>query len=148
MLATVAWDMHGDAGVTVLREPLYGNSREEALKNCPAHLKQFIYLWKRFIDDILLIWLGSWEESCKFFNYLNSFHMTIKFDEPYYNKDDNSCNFLNLKISIDDGVIHTDLYRKPTDKPHALLPSSAHPNHITTNIEYCVQYGFPLAPHL
>ena len=62
--------------------------------------------------------------------------MTIKFDQPCYNQDENSCNFLDLKISILDGIIHTDLYRKPTDKPRALLPSSAHPNHIPTNIVY------------
>ena len=45
-------------------------------------------------------------------------------------------NFLDLKISIVDGLIKTDLYRKPTDKPRALLPSSAHPNHVPTNIVY------------
>ena len=100
-----------------------GSLEKKLLENCPAFLKQFIYLWKRFIDYILLIRLGSWEEFCEFFNYLNSFHTTIEFDKPCYNKDENSCNFLNLKISIDHGVIHTDLYRKPTDKPRALLPS-------------------------
>ena len=33
-------------------------------------------------------------------------------------------------------MIGTDLYRKETDKPSALLPSSAHPGHITPNIVY------------
>ena len=117
-----------------------GILEKKLLENCPAHLKHFIYLWKRFIDDILLIWLGSLEEFRDFFNYLNSYHTTIKFDEPCHNQDENSCNFLDLKISIHDGVIHTDLYRKPTDKPRALLPSSAHPNHITTNIVYSMAF--------
>ena len=37
-------------------------------------------------------------------------------------------------------MIRTDLYRKPTDKPRALLPSSAHPNHIPTNIIYSMAF--------
>ena len=41
-----------------------------------------------------------------------------------------------------DGVLSTDLYRKETDKPTALLPSSAHPGHITGNIVYSM--GFRL----
>ena len=109
---------------------------KKMIANCPPHLKQFNYLWKRFIDDILLFWSGSWQQFIEFFNYLNNFHTTIKVDDPCYYPDDNSCNFLDLKISIVNGIIHTDLYRKSTDKPRALLPSSAHPNHIPTNIVY------------
>ena len=41
-----------------------------------------------------------------------------------------------------DGVLSTDLYRKETDKPTALLPSSAHPGNITGNIVYSM--GFRL----
>ena len=109
---------------------------KKMIEHCPAHLKQFIYLWRRFIDDILVFWSGTWQQFLEFFNFLNQFHNTIKFDEPCFNPTENSCNFLDLKISIVDGYIHTDLYRKPTDKPRALLPSSAHPNHIPTNIVY------------
>ena len=36
--------------------------------------------------------------------------------------------------------IHTDLYRKNTDKPTALLPSSAHPGHIVPNIVYSMGF--------
>ena len=77
---------------------------------------------------------------------LNNFYFygedlsTIKFDTPCYNAEDNSCNFLDLKISIKDGVIRTDLYRKPTDKPRALLPSSAHPTHIQQNIIHSMAF--------
>ena len=34
----------------------------------------------------------------------------------------------------------TDLYRKDTDKPRALLPTSAHPNHIPSNIIYSMAF--------
>ena len=46
--------------------------------------------------------------------------------------------FLNIKIKS--GKIITDLYRKETSKPSALLPSSAHPNHITANIAYSLAF--------
>ena len=64
----------------------------------------------------------------------------MKFDTPCYNSEDNSCNFLDLKISVNDGKIRTDLYRKDTDKPRALLPTSAHPNHIPSNIVYSMAF--------
>ena len=76
----------------------------------------------------------------EFFNFLNSFHPTIKFYEPQHNSEDNSCEFLDLKISIQNGKISTDFYRKDTAKPRALLPSSAHPGHITSNIVYSMAF--------
>ena len=118
----------------------YGVLEKKILQNCPQHLKQHIFLWKRFIDDILVIFTGSWEQFEEFFEYLNSTHPTIKYDEPYYYSDTNSCNFLDLKISITENRIRTDLFRKHTDKPRALLPSSAHPNHIPNNIVYSMAF--------
>ena len=88
----------------------------------------------------MIFWNGTWDQFLEFFDYMNGCHHTIKFDIPCYNAEDNSCNFLDLKISIKDGVIRTDLYRKPTDKPRALLPSSAHPTHITQNIIYSMAF--------
>ena len=99
-----------------------------------------MHTWKRYIDDVLVIWTGSDTEFEEFFNFLNYFHTTIKFDEPQHNSEDNSCEFLDLKISIKDGKIATDLYRKDTAKPRALLPSSAHPGHITSNIVYSMAF--------
>ena len=45
---------------------------ENALKN--YHLKPLI--WKRFIDDIFLIWTHGKDELTKFVKYLNSLHNT------------------------------------------------------------------------
>jgi hypothetical protein len=44
-----------------------------------------------------------------------------------------------LTIQIKNEKI-TDLYRKETDKPSALLPSSAHPGHIPKDIVYSIGY--------
>ena len=113
-----------------------GRLEKLLLENCPEHLKSFLHTWKRFIDDILVIWTGSDTEFREFFDLLNSFHWTIKFDEPQHDSENNSCEFLDLKISIESGKIVTDLFRKDTAKQRALLPSSAHPGHITPNIVY------------
>jgi hypothetical protein len=64
---------------------------DNLLSKMPIHLKTGIHIWLRYIDDILLIWIGTDNELEQFMNYLNTFHPTIKFDEPEYNKDDNSC---------------------------------------------------------
>ena len=117
-----------------------GLLEKKMLNACPVNLKQHLLLWKRFIDDILIIWEGSWELFQEFFNFINNFHKTMKFDEPNYASESNSCDFLDLKISIHEGQIHTDLFRKPTDKPRALLPSSAHPSHIFHNIVYSMAF--------
>ena len=39
-----------------------GVLEKRMIQNCPPHLKQFIYLWKRFIGDILLFWSGTWKQ--------------------------------------------------------------------------------------
>ena len=85
-------------------------------------------------------WSGSHSEFEEFFNFINSYHPTIKFDPPQHNEEDNSCNFLDLKISIENSKIQTDLYRKETSNPRALLPSSAHPGHVTHNIVYSMAF--------
>ena len=117
-----------------------GKLEKLMLSRCPEALTKFLHTWKRFIDDILLIWTGTEEEFQLFFNFLNTFHPTIKFDDPQHNPEDNSCDFLDMRISIKDGKITTDLFRKETSKPRALLPSSAHPGHITPNIVYSMAF--------
>ena len=119
---------------------IIGTRETILLSKCPGNLKQFLHTWRRFIDDIFIIWSGSCSQFDDFFNFINSFHPTIKFDPPQHNEEDNSCNFLDLKISIENCKIQTDLYRKETSKPRALLPSSAHPGHITPNIVYSMAY--------
>ena len=88
----------------------------------------------------MVIWTGSEEQFEEFFQFLNSFHPTIKFDDPMNNSEGNFCEFLDLKISIEEGKICTDLFRKETSKPTALLPSSANPRHIIHNIVYSMAF--------
>ena len=97
--------------------------------------ENFIIFLKRFIDDYLIFWTGSEEQLLKFMTKLNSKHPTIKFTCSY-NLEERSTNFLDLKITVTDDGIITDLYRKETDRIQYLLPSSCHPAHTFNNIPY------------
>ena len=44
--------------------------------------------------------------------------------------------FLYTSLQIKDGRIVSDLYQKPSDHNKYLLPSSAHPSHVTSSTPY------------
>ena len=56
-----------------------------------APLKPSFY--KRYIDDILILWPHSEAELNNFLSFLNNFHPTIKFSSEY---DKNKITFLDL----------------------------------------------------
>jgi peptide-methionine (R)-S-oxide reductase len=101
-------------------------------------------LWKRYIDDIFMLWHGTKQELIQFISFLNSFHPTIKFkciEGEHFNFETRSVDFLDTTIFIDDdGFIQTTLYSKPNKKIQYLLPSSCHPGHISKNIPYSLAY--------
>lgn len=101
----------------------------------------FIYkkFWRRFIDDIFLIWTGSEKDLKNFLDFINTLHPTIKFTSTYDFKS-KTVPFLDTSIKIEKGTITSDLYRKPTHSPQYLLPSSTHPPHCTKNIPYSLAY--------
>ena len=53
-----------------------------------------------------------------------------------YETSQNSVDFLDLKVSLKDGAIFTDLLIKPTDGHQFLYYKSSHPNHIKNSITY------------
>ena len=55
------------------------------------------FLWKRFIDDIFLMWSISETEIKNFIDFANSFHATIKFTHEMSSKQI-VFNSLTLKI--------------------------------------------------
>ena len=90
-------------------------------------------IWLRYIDDVFILWTDSDNSLLEFVAYCNSLHDTIKFT---HESSTDSINFLDTAVSIENNIIHTDIYSKPTDKHQYLLPSSCHPRHITRNIPY------------
>ena len=109
------------------------------------HIKFF----KRFLDDIFMLFRGSLDQLHSFLAELNEIHPTIKFTmnhtlpymKEHINPDCecgllNSLAFLDTSCRISDGRIIMDLYRKPTDRNQYLLTSSCHPAHVTSNIPF------------
>ena len=87
------------------------------------HLKPLI--WKRFIDDIFMIWTHGKDELDKFVEYLNSLHRSIKFTCDVSQEE---IAFLDTLVKIDNDTKkpYTTLYTKPTDTHSYLHYTSAH----------------------
>ncbi len=95
--------------------------------------KQPIF-YKRFLDDLVMIWTHGQEELEKFLDHLNKCHETIKFTmESSLEK----INFLDTTLhKSEDGTLWTDLYSKPTDSHNYLHYESAHPSHCKKSLPY------------
>ena len=70
-------------------------------------------LWKRFIDDIFLIWPHGMDSLLEFIQYLNTVHPTIKSTSTI---SPTEIAFLDLTIYIIDNKLYTRLYTKSTDR--------------------------------
>ena len=86
-------------------------------------------LWKRFIDDIFMVWLGSPESLNEFVSHLNQAHPTIKFTCQH-----SACSvdFLDVTLYKGDrfastGKLDIKPFFKPTNKFQYLHYQSAHP---------------------
>jgi hypothetical protein len=66
---------------------------------------------------------------------INKLHPTIELTSEF-DYEEKSTAFLDTKITIIDGKLTSDLYKKPTDRAQYLLPSSCHLSHICDNIPY------------
>ena len=102
---------------------------------------QFVYtytpepiIWKRFIDDIFIIWTHGQESLNTFVQHLNHCLPSIKFEADT----STSCiHFLDVTVSLDiNHDLETDLYTKPTDSHNNLNYRSAHPRHCRDGIPY------------
>ena len=90
-------------------------------------------IWKRYIDDIFMIWQYGADELKNFVKHLNSQHETIKFTEESSTQ---TINFLDISVTLNNGELTTSLYCKPTDSHNYLLYSSEHPRHLLRGIPY------------
>ena len=90
--------------------------------------------YKRFIDDIFILWNGTPDELKNFIAELNLLHPTIKFDAKYSKT---SIEFLDTKIyKSADGKLQMTLYTKPTDRQSYLHNKSYHPSSCKRSIAY------------
>ncbi|KAL8621990.1 hypothetical protein ACOMHN_035518 [Nucella lapillus] len=89
--------------------------------------------WRRFIDDIFVLWRHSDEDLEQFIDHLNSFHPTITFTSE---SSSSKISFLDIEISLKDGYLHSGLFTKPTDAHGYLSPRSCHPGHVHKSSPY------------
>lgn len=92
-------------------------------------LKPLFY--KRYIDDIFLIWSHSEEELLEFIRAFNFAHPSICFTDSYSRSE---ITFLDTRVLINDSKLATQLYRKPTDRQKYLHYDSRHPRHCKNSI--------------
>ena len=109
-----------------------GKFEQQAIEN--ATYKPFV--WRRFIDDIFMVWTEGEEHLKTFISYLNSIHPTIKFTHEYSSSRNQTLPFLDVQVHLHNNEIQTDLQTKPTDKHQYLLKSSCHPNHTKRTIPF------------
>ena len=81
-------------------------------------------VWQRYTDDIFFIWEHGEELLKEFLNEINSFHSTIKFTADWSKE---KVNFLYVEVTLNNGVLSTNLFVKPTDKHQFLDPTFCHP---------------------
>lgn len=93
--------------------------REEIFGRCWPHL----LLYKRFIDDIRIVWKGSRDELDQFFNHVGANQYGIKFTA---NVDRNTINFLDLEVFKNINKLSTRTHFKDTDRNGYIPIRSCH----------------------
>lgn len=95
--------------------------------------------YRRFIDDIFLVWTHDEASLLGFIQKFNNFHPSIKFSHQFSRT---SVNFLDVTVTISEGQLATKLFRKPTDRHQLLHFQSSHPRHCKTGIPYSQAHRF------
>ncbi|XP_069506974.1 uncharacterized protein [Ambystoma mexicanum] len=92
-----------------------------------------IKLYKRYIDDIIIIWDKTKADHLLFLPWLNAMDTNLKFT---MSANSTSLPFLDLLIKNSEGHITVDLYRKETDRNTILRFDSFHPESLRKSIPY------------
>lgn len=89
--------------------------------------------YKRYIDDIFMIWPHGESDLLNFIRDFNVIHPNIKFSHIYSKT---NINFLDVMVELNGDTLKTKLYRKPTDRQQYLHFKSSHPKHCKTSIPF------------
>ena len=83
-------------------------------------------VWFRYIDDIFFIWTHCELELQRFLEELNKTHPNLKFTNKSSKE---KISFLDLSVSLCNGILYTDLHIKATDCHQYLEYTSSDPEH-------------------
>ena len=92
-----------------------------------------IIIWKRYIDDVFVIWRGEVREGLSFMEWLNILDQNLKFTHTVTH---NHLVFLDLEIDIHNGGFKTTTHLKPTAKNTLLHFNSFHSRPLRENLPY------------
>ena len=105
---------------------------EHILTNAPNNLTPII--WKRYIDDIFMVWKHGPQALEDFLTFCNQCFSTIKFTAEISNS---SINFLDTTIFFNStGLLESTLFVKPNDICTLLHNNSFHPESCKRGIIY------------
>ena len=96
---------------------------DDAIFSAQKTLFKDLHFYGRYRDDCLILWLGPQSRLNQFHDFVNTIDENLKFTMEIGG---DSINFLDVKISIVDNVIHTTVYSKPTDSHLYLQAESCH----------------------
>ena len=89
-------------------------------------------LWKRFIDDIFMIWPHGQTALHHFLEHINLLHETIKFTAQ---KSEKEISFLDTTIYVnEERKLESNLFVKPTDICTLLHKESFHPSNCKNSV--------------
>ena len=84
-------------------------------------------MWKRFRDNVFVVWTHGSAVVNLFLDYLNSLDDTGKIKFTMQVTDENRLEFLHLKLKIVEEKINVNVYSKPTNSITYVLPSTCYP---------------------
>ena len=97
-------------------------------------LQKYIKFWRRYVDDIFVVWSGTTKQIHLLTNHLNSIHKNLQFTSEIGNK---IISFLDLKINIANQKLEYQIFRKPTFTDTIILILSNH----STNSKFSSFYS-------
>ena len=89
--------------------------------------------FRRFIDELFLIFLGNEQKAKEFVDWLNGLEEGISFTFEWSDK---QINYLDVELIVEDGKVKTNLHIKPTNPQLYLRYESNHPPHVLKAIPY------------
>ena len=104
---------------------------QEALALSP----QKPHRYSRYIDDCILVWLYGLESLLEFVSFMNSRHPDIRFTIEHSEQNDSHIvNYLDLSVSVLDGIINWELFIKPSHSGVHLSYHSAVPMEVKKSV--------------
>ena len=96
------------------------------------HLKPSV--WKRFRDDVFVLWKHGTTSLSSFLDYLNNMDETGKIKFTMAIAGDTNLEFLDLKLKINEGKIRVDDFAKSTNSFSYTTPDTCYPKINICNI--------------